>query len=75
MGLRIGIKSRRKRFSGICRSADIKWRPISVPISCPKWTAREYCLWFHGDGQADTTALVCLKPLHRAKYFVLYHSQ
>ena len=75
MELRIGINNRRKQFTGIGRDHLCDFQD-GVQYQFP-YPVRGGQLESTSSGFAEecSDGLVCLKPLHRAKYVVLHHGQ
>jgi len=75
MELRIVINNRRKQFTGICRDDFCDFQD-GVQYQFP-YPVRGGQLESTSSGFAEecSDGLVCLKPLHRAKYVVLHHGQ
>ena len=75
MELRIGINNRRKQFTGIGRDHLCDFQD-GIQYQFP-YPVRGGQLESTSSGFAEecSDGLVCLKPLHRAKYVVLHHGQ
>ena len=75
MELRIDINNRRKQFAGICRDhlCDFQY---GVKYQFPYSVRYRQLESVAGDVTEERPdSFVCLKPLHRAKHFVLHHGQ
>ena len=75
MELRIGINDRRKQLAGICRDYLRDFQD-GVQYQFP-YPVRNGQLESTSSGFTEefSDGLVCLKPLHRAKYVILHHGQ
>ena len=75
MELRIGINNRSKQFTGIgrdhlCDFQNCVQYQFPYPVRCGQLESTS-C----GFTEECSSGLVCLKPLHRAKYVILHHGQ
>jgi len=75
MELRIGINNRRKQFTGIgrdhlCDFQDGVQYKFPYPVRSGQLESTS-----SGFTEEFSDSLVCLKPLHRAKYVILHHGQ
>ena len=75
MELRIDINNRRKQFAGIGRN-DLSDFQYGVKYEFPYPVRNRQLESIAGNITEECSdGLVCLKPLHRAKYVVLHHGQ